>query len=149
MSSEKLPPESSQKEEGEGGDVITLRVRDQTGDEMFFKVKKTTKMNKIFDAYAARRGITSNALRFMLDGERITADNTPKMLELEDNEQIDVMLETVGGMAKKRKKKTYTKPKKGKHHHKNVKLAVLKFYQVDEDGKVSRSRKDCPQEQCG
>jgi hypothetical protein len=33
----------------EGGEVadpdtITLRVRDQTGDEMFFKVKKTTKM---------------------------------------------------------------------------------------------------------
>ncbi len=28
-----------------------------------------------------------------------------------------------------------------------VKLAVLKFYQVDGDGKVTRSRKDCPN--CG
>ena len=25
-------------EDGEGGDTITLRVKDQTGDEMFFKV---------------------------------------------------------------------------------------------------------------
>ena len=33
----------------------------------------------------------------MLDGERITNDQTPKFLELEDNDQIDVMLETVGG----------------------------------------------------
>ena len=44
---------------------------------------------------------------------------------------------------------TDTKPKKAKHHHKSVKLATLKYYQVDEDGKVTRSRKDCPQEDCG
>mmetsp|Transcript_40870 Transcript_40870/g.41747 ORF Transcript_40870/g.41747 Transcript_40870/m.41747 type:complete len:93 (+) Transcript_40870:84-362(+) len=81
----------------EGGETITLRVRDQTGDEMFFKVKKTTKMSKIFEAYSTRRGIGASALRFMLDGDRIQPDSTPKMLELEENEQIDVMLETVGG----------------------------------------------------
>ncbi len=76
---------------------MTVRVRDQTGEEMFFKVKKMTKMGKIFDAYSARRGLTASQLRFMLDGERIKADDTPKMLEIEDNDQIDVMLETVGG----------------------------------------------------
>jgi len=84
----------------EGGaeeNTITLRVRDQTGDEMFFKVKKETKMQKIFDAYAQRRGIGAGSLRFMLDGEKIGAESTPKMLELEENDQIDVMLETVGG----------------------------------------------------
>lgn len=27
-----------------GNETITLRVKDQTGDEMFFKVKKNTKM---------------------------------------------------------------------------------------------------------
>mmetsp|Transcript_3699 Transcript_3699/g.8586 ORF Transcript_3699/g.8586 Transcript_3699/m.8586 type:complete len:93 (+) Transcript_3699:40-318(+) len=82
---------------GEEEQTITIRVRDQTGEEMFFKVKKTTKMSKIFDAYASRRGLTTEALRFMLDGERVTADQNPKMLELDDNDQIDVMLETVGG----------------------------------------------------
>ena len=64
---------------------------------MFFKVKKTTKMSKIFDAYAQRRGLQSNALRFMVDGDRVNPDQTPKMLELDDNDQVDVMLETVGG----------------------------------------------------
>ena len=54
-------------------------------------------MMKIFEAYAQRRGMTVNDLRFMLDGERIVQDATPKMLEIEDNDQIDVMLETVGG----------------------------------------------------
>jgi small ubiquitin-related modifier len=78
-------------------DTITLRVKEQTGDEMFFKVKKATKMEKIFSAYAQRRGIQATALRFMIDGERIDKDATPKMLELEDNDQIDVLLEQVGG----------------------------------------------------
>merc|ERR1719146_591605 len=48
----------------------------------------------------------------------------------------------VGG--KKRKKKQYTKPKKIKHKHKKVKLAVLKFYKVDGQDKVQRLRKECP-----
>lgn len=37
------------------------------------------------------------SLRFMLDGERIHEDQTPKMLELEDQDQIDCMLEQTGG----------------------------------------------------
>lgn len=53
------------------------------------------------------------------------------------------------GGGKKRKKKTYTKPKKVKHVHKAVKLAVLKFYRVDDNGKVQRLRKSCPNEECG
>lgn len=58
------------------------------------------------------------------------------------------MLRLRGG-AKKRKKKTYTKPKKAHHKRKKVKLATLKYYSVDKDGKVVRARKDCPNEQCG
>jgi hypothetical protein len=33
----------------------------------------------------------------MLDGIRIKETDTPKMLELDDNDQIDVMLEALGG----------------------------------------------------
>ena len=65
--------------------------------ETFFKIKKTTKMSKVFSAYAERRGVQTQSLRFMLDGERIQADATPKMLELEDQDQIDALLEQTGG----------------------------------------------------
>ena len=58
------------------------------------------------------------------------------------------MLRLRGG-GKKRKKKVYTKPKKIGHKHKNVKLATLKFYKVDDGGKVKRLRKDCPSAMCG
>jgi small ubiquitin-related modifier len=75
------------EEEG-GGETITIRVKDQTGDEMFFKVKKGTKMQKIMDAFATRKGIAATSLRFMLDGTRVEGTQTPKMLELEENDQV-------------------------------------------------------------
>lgn len=69
--------------------------------------------------------------------------------QLEDSELLEELpeectlhlnLELLGG-GKKRKKKTYTKPKKIKRKHKKVKLAVLKYYRVDQaSGKVTRCK---------
>ena len=56
-----------------------------------------TKMAKVFDTYASRKGVQRSSLRFLLDGESILPTQTPKMLELEDQDQIDCMLEQVGG----------------------------------------------------
>ena len=61
---------------------------------------------------------------------------------------LDLALGLVGG-GKKRKKKVYTKPKKIKHKHRKVKLAVLKFYKVDDNGKIQRLKKECPSPSCG
>lgn len=69
----------------------------QTGEETFFKIKKSTKMQKVFDTYAQRKGVQASSLRFLLDGERIEPTQTPKMLELDDQDQIDCMLEQTGG----------------------------------------------------
>jgi Ubiquitin-2 like Rad60 SUMO-like len=67
----------------------------KTGEETFFKIKKSTRMQKVFDTYAQRKGIQASSLRFLLDGEKIGPDQTPKMLELDDQDQIDCMLEQV------------------------------------------------------
>ena len=48
------------------------------------------------------------------------------------------------GGGKKRKKKQYTTPKKNKHKRKKEKLRVLKYYKVDDSGKITRLRKECP-----
>ena len=61
---------------------------------------------------------------------------------------LHLVLRLRGG-AKKRKKKNYTTPKKQKHKHKKVKLAVLKYYRVDDNGKINRLRRECPSEECG
>lgn len=52
-------------------------------------------MAKVFETYAQRKGVQATSLRFLLDGERIEPTATPKMLELDDQDQIDCMLEQV------------------------------------------------------
>lgn len=52
---------------------------------------------KVFEAYADRKGVDVASLRFLLDGERINETDSPKMLELEDEDQIDCVLQQVGG----------------------------------------------------
>lgn len=54
-------------------------------------------MSKVFQTYANKKGVNVNSIRFLLDGERIEQDTTPKMLELEDQDQIDCVLEQTGG----------------------------------------------------
>ena len=78
--------------------TITLRVKDQTGEEpIHFKVKTTTMMGKVFRAYAQRKGLEMGALRFLLDADRLTDLKTVEASGLEDGDQIDVHLEMVGG----------------------------------------------------
>ena len=43
----------------------------------------------------------------------------------------------------------YTTPKKIKHKRKKTKLAVLKYYKVDGDGKIERLRRECPTPEVG
>ena len=60
------------------------------GDEVWFKVKTTTKLQKLFDTYALRKGIDVGSLRFLLDGERLNGDQTPEDVDVEDGYEIDV-----------------------------------------------------------
>ncbi|GBG28894.1 Small ubiquitin-related modifier [Hondaea fermentalgiana] len=68
------------KKEGVKGETLQIKVRDQSGDETVFKIKTSTKMSKVFDAYATRKGVDASQLRFFLDGERVNGDATPSDL---------------------------------------------------------------------
>ncbi|KAJ9099718.1 hypothetical protein QFC20_005596 [Naganishia adeliensis] len=67
------------------------------GNEVFFKIKRTTKLNKLKNAYADRVGKQVNSIRFFYDGRRVQDEDTPESLELEDGDAIEVQLEQVGG----------------------------------------------------
>ena len=53
-------------------------------------------MYKVFDAYATTKGVARDALRFVLDGERVNDFITPQRLEMEDGDQIDAVLGVQG-----------------------------------------------------
>ncbi len=85
--------------------------------------------------------------RLLCSGSELRGDDAT-LLDLQSEATVHVLARLLGG-GKKRKKKTYTKPKKVKHKQKKVKLAVLKYYKIDKDGKVERLRRECPEPMCG
>ena len=78
--------------------VINITVKDDKNASITFKLKQTTKLQKLMDAYTQQQGRKPNSLRFfMSDGHRITNDETPLSLQMEDEEVIDVHEEQQGG----------------------------------------------------
>uniref|UniRef100_A0A915ENB8 Small ubiquitin-related modifier n=1 Tax=Ditylenchus dipsaci TaxID=166011 RepID=A0A915ENB8_9BILA len=78
-------------------EYIKLKVVGQDSNEVHFRVKFGTSMGKLKKSYAERTGVSVNALRFLFDGRRINDEDTPKSLEMEEDDVIEVYQEQVGG----------------------------------------------------
>lgn len=59
-------------------ETIQISLQGSNGEQTHFKVKPTTKMGKIFDAYSKRQGVPTSTFRVILDGDRVNADDTPQ-----------------------------------------------------------------------
>merc|ERR1711935_379551 len=86
---------SENKDETE---YIKLKVVGQDSNEIHFRVKMSTQMGKLKKSYAERVGVPISSLRFLFDGRRINDDETPKALEMEQEDVIEVYQEQTGGM---------------------------------------------------
>lgn len=51
---------------------------------MVFRVKQHTKFERIFKAFCEKKSIDTTGVRFIFDGNRVTAQDTPADLEMED-----------------------------------------------------------------
>jgi len=80
-------------------EYIKLKVVGQDSNEVHFRVKFGTTMGKLKKSYAERTGVNVNTLRFLFDGRRINDEDTPKSLEMEEDDVIEVYQEQVGGHA--------------------------------------------------
>merc|ERR1711953_734151 len=85
---------SENKDEAE---YIKLKVVGQDSNEIHFRVKMSTNMGKLKKSYAERVGVPVSSLRFLFDGRRINDDETPKALEMEQDDVIEVYQEQTGG----------------------------------------------------
>ena len=92
--SEDKKPEK--KEGGEGS--LNIRIRDQTGEETFFKVKKTTKLDKVFNRIDAQARASPRRRCASSSTTRVRGDQTPADIDMEDGDQLDRMLEQQGGL---------------------------------------------------
>merc|ERR1711893_380500 len=78
-------------------EYIKLKVVGQDSNEIHFRVKQTTQMGKLKKSYSERVGVPVTPLRFLFDGRRINDDETPKALEMEQDDVIEVYQEQTGG----------------------------------------------------
>ncbi|KAJ2009688.1 SUMO protein smt3 [Coemansia thaxteri] len=76
---------------------VNIKVIGPDSSEVMFRIKTTTKLSKLMQAYCTRTGQAAGSVRFLVDGQRISADDTPQSLGLEEGDSIDAMSEQVGG----------------------------------------------------
>ncbi|XP_078156361.1 small ubiquitin-related modifier 2-like [Carex rostrata] len=85
------------KKPDQGGAHINLKVKGQDGNEVFFRIKRSTQLRKLMNAYCDRQSVDFTSIAFLFDGRRLRGDQTPDELEMDDGDEIDAMLHQTGG----------------------------------------------------
>jgi hypothetical protein len=60
-----------------GAEHLNIKVTDGN-NEVFFKIKRTTKLEKLMKAFCERQGKDPKTARFLFDGTKVTRDDTPE-----------------------------------------------------------------------
>ncbi|CDJ51723.1 ubiquitin / ribosomal protein S27a fusion protein, putative [Eimeria brunetti] len=127
---------------------MQIFVRSYAGESLPVEVSATSTVLELKQQLEERLGVAASVQRLFLGVSAVHDALTLREAGVEEESTLFQSVELLGA-GKKRKRKTYTKPKKQKHKNKKVKLAVLKFYKVDDNNKVTRLRKECPSKTCG
>ncbi|ORX58105.1 hypothetical protein DM01DRAFT_1218857 [Hesseltinella vesiculosa] len=127
---------------------MQLFVKSLAGNTLAFNVEAAATVDNVKAMIAAREGIDASAQCLSFAGKPLRDAEALSLYGVQDNSTLHLNAELLGG-GKKRKKKTYTTPKKIKHKRKKVKMAILKFYKVDGSGNITRLRRECPNATCG
>jgi small ubiquitin-related modifier len=69
------------KPEDAPSEHLNIKVTDNN-NEVFFKIKRTTQLKKLMDAFCERQGKTPASVRFLFDGQRVNPTDNPETVSL-------------------------------------------------------------------
>ena len=67
---------TSKPEEPQPTEHLNIKVTDNN-NEVFFKIKRSTQLKKLMDAFCDRSGKQPASVRFLFDGQRVAPGDTP------------------------------------------------------------------------
>ncbi|KXT17880.1 hypothetical protein AC579_5924 [Pseudocercospora musae] len=89
-------PPADQQEQPQQNEHLNIKVTDNN-NEVFFKIKRTTQLKKLMDAFCERQGRSPQSVRFLFDGQRVNPTDSPDTLEMTDGDSLEVYQEQIGG----------------------------------------------------
>ena len=79
---EKGKVEDSSSAQQQPTEHLNIKVTDNSNNEVFFKIKRTTQMSKLMDAFCERQGKSPQSVRFLFEGQRVNATDNPETVSL-------------------------------------------------------------------
>lgn len=76
MADDRKSPSAERPEPPANSEHLNIKVTDNN-NEVFFKIKRSTKLEKLMTAFCERQGKSMSSVRFLFEGTRVQPGDTP------------------------------------------------------------------------